>query len=102
MSVAVDAESMEMVDGAEIDYRDGLQGAGFHINNPNVTRVLRLRFEFQLVPCLMTLVMIRASQGRHPARTQDEGALNRASRTRTQPGASLAASDRGKGCVTGH
>lgn len=34
----VDSESLEMVSGAEIDYRDGLQGAGFHINNPNVTR----------------------------------------------------------------
>lgn len=36
--VAVDRQSMEMLDGAEIDYRDGLQGAGFHIQNPNVTR----------------------------------------------------------------
>jgi iron-sulfur cluster assembly protein/iron-sulfur cluster insertion protein len=36
--LAVDAESMDMVKGAEIDYRDTLEGAGFHINNPNVTR----------------------------------------------------------------
>lgn len=36
--LVVDAASMDMVKGAEIDYRDGLQGAGFHINNPNVTR----------------------------------------------------------------
>ena len=36
--LAVDAQSMEKVKGAEIDYRDTLQGAGFHINNPNVTR----------------------------------------------------------------
>jgi iron-sulfur cluster assembly protein/iron-sulfur cluster insertion protein len=36
--VAVDPQSMEMLNGAEIDYRDGLQGAGFHIENPNVTR----------------------------------------------------------------
>lgn len=36
--LVIDAESMEMVRGAEIDYRDTLQGAGFHINNPNVTR----------------------------------------------------------------
>ena len=34
----VDSDSMVKVDGAEIDYRDDLQGAGFHINNPNVTR----------------------------------------------------------------
>ncbi|MFH2072981.1 MAG: iron-sulfur cluster insertion protein ErpA [Actinomycetota bacterium] len=38
VSVAVDAESMTMLDGAEIDYKDGLQGAGFAINNPNVSR----------------------------------------------------------------
>lgn len=38
VKVAVDAQSLEMVEGAEIDYRDGLQGAGFHISNPNVTR----------------------------------------------------------------
>ena len=38
VKVAVDPQSMEMVKGAEIDYRDGLQGAGFHISNPNVSR----------------------------------------------------------------
>jgi iron-sulfur cluster assembly accessory protein len=27
-----------MLNGAEVDYQDGLSGAGFHINNPNVTR----------------------------------------------------------------
>jgi iron-sulfur cluster assembly protein/iron-sulfur cluster insertion protein len=36
--VAVDPQSMQMLDGAQIDYRDGLQGAGFHIENPNVSR----------------------------------------------------------------
>ena len=36
--LAVDAQSMDKVKGAEIDYRDTLQGAGFQINNPNVTR----------------------------------------------------------------
>jgi len=38
VSVAVDSESMAMLKGAEIDYKDGLQGAGFAINNPNVSR----------------------------------------------------------------
>jgi len=38
VSVAVDSESMAMLNGAEIDYRDGLEGAGFAINNPNVDR----------------------------------------------------------------
>jgi iron-sulfur cluster assembly protein/iron-sulfur cluster insertion protein len=36
--LVIDSQSMDMVRGAEIDYRDTLQGAGFHINNPNVTR----------------------------------------------------------------
>jgi iron-sulfur cluster assembly protein/iron-sulfur cluster insertion protein len=36
--LAVDPQSLPLVAGAEIDYRDGLQGSGFHISNPNVTR----------------------------------------------------------------
>ena len=36
--VVVDAESAELINGATLDYRDGLQGAGFHITNPNATR----------------------------------------------------------------
>jgi iron-sulfur cluster assembly accessory protein len=36
--LVVDPESLEMLKGAEVDYRDGLSGAGFHINNPNVSR----------------------------------------------------------------
>jgi iron-sulfur cluster assembly accessory protein len=36
--LVVDRRSMEMLDGAEVDYRDSLQGAGFHIANPNTTR----------------------------------------------------------------
>ena len=38
VKLVIDAQSMEKVNGAEIDYRDTLQGAGFHINNPNVER----------------------------------------------------------------
>jgi iron-sulfur cluster assembly protein/iron-sulfur cluster insertion protein len=36
--VAVDRESLTMLDGATVDYTEGLQGAGFKISNPNVTR----------------------------------------------------------------
>jgi iron-sulfur cluster assembly protein/iron-sulfur cluster insertion protein len=36
--VAIDRESANMLTGAEVDYADGLQGAGFKINNPNQTR----------------------------------------------------------------
>ena len=38
VKVVVDSESAELVKGATLDYNDGLQGAGFHITNPNATR----------------------------------------------------------------
>jgi iron-sulfur cluster assembly protein len=34
--VLVDAESIQFVDGSEVDYVEGLQGAGFSVNNPKV------------------------------------------------------------------
>jgi iron-sulfur cluster assembly protein/iron-sulfur cluster insertion protein len=36
--VVVDAESAERLRGSTLDYKDGLMGAGFAIENPNVTR----------------------------------------------------------------
>ncbi len=36
--VAVDRQSLSFLEGATVDYSDGLQGAGFKINNPNVSR----------------------------------------------------------------
>lgn len=38
VKVVVDSESAEMIKGSTLDYRDGLMGAGFAIDNPNVTR----------------------------------------------------------------
>jgi iron-sulfur cluster assembly protein/iron-sulfur cluster insertion protein len=38
VSVVVDKESAEMLSGSSLDYADGLNGAGFHITNPNATR----------------------------------------------------------------
>ncbi len=38
VTVVVDAESAELLTGATLDFSDGLQGAGFHITNPNATR----------------------------------------------------------------
>jgi iron-sulfur cluster assembly protein len=32
----VDAQSLPYVSGAQVDYVDGLQGAGFQVSNPNV------------------------------------------------------------------
>jgi|ERR1043165_2847096 iron-sulfur cluster assembly protein len=34
----VDAESADFLRGATLDYRPGLTGAGFHIENPNAAR----------------------------------------------------------------
>ena len=36
--VVVDDQSINHLRGATLDYQDGLMGAGFAINNPNVTR----------------------------------------------------------------
>ncbi len=38
VTVVVDAASAELLTGSTLDYSDGLQGAGFHITNPNATR----------------------------------------------------------------
>ena len=38
VKVVVDPASSEYLTGASLDYKDGLQGAGFTINNPNTTR----------------------------------------------------------------
>ena len=36
--VVVDPQSVERLRGSTLDYKDGLMGAGFAIDNPNVTR----------------------------------------------------------------
>ncbi len=36
--VVVDSQSAEMIRGSTLDFRDGLMGAGFSIDNPNTTR----------------------------------------------------------------
>ena len=36
--VVVDPSSAQLLDGATLEYKDGLQGAGFSINNPNAQR----------------------------------------------------------------
>src|SRR5438477_12574381 len=35
VKVVVDPQSNQLLVGATLDYKDGLQGAGFSINNPN-------------------------------------------------------------------
>jgi iron-sulfur cluster assembly protein/iron-sulfur cluster insertion protein len=38
VKLVVDPASAPLLVGATLDYKDGLQGAGFHINNPNASR----------------------------------------------------------------
>jgi iron-sulfur cluster assembly accessory protein len=38
VKVVVDPDSAELLRGSTLDYRDGLQDAGFSISNPNATR----------------------------------------------------------------
>ena len=38
VKVVVDTTSAQLLVGATLDYKDGLQGAGFSINNPNATK----------------------------------------------------------------
>ena len=38
VKVVVDQSSAMLLEGATLDYKDGLQGAGFSINNPNAQR----------------------------------------------------------------
>ena len=38
VKVVVDAASAELLTGSTLDYSDGMQGAGFHIVNPNASR----------------------------------------------------------------
>jgi iron-sulfur cluster insertion protein len=36
--VVIDPASAPLLGGATLDYKDTLQGAGFHVSNPNATR----------------------------------------------------------------
>jgi iron-sulfur cluster assembly accessory protein len=38
VKVVVDAASLQYLTGASLDYKEGLMGAGFTVNNPNTTR----------------------------------------------------------------
>jgi len=38
VKVVVDASSAQLLQGAELDYKDGLEKSGFEINNPNAQK----------------------------------------------------------------
>jgi iron-sulfur cluster assembly accessory protein len=48
VSVVVDKMSMQFVFGSEVDYVEGLQGAGFSVNNPNVVAACGCGSSFQV------------------------------------------------------
>jgi len=48
VNVVVDKSSMQFVYGSEVDYVDGLQGAGFAVNNPNVVAACGCGSSFQV------------------------------------------------------
>lgn len=41
LKVYIDAASLEYLEGVSVDYVDGLNGAGFKIDNPNATKSCR-------------------------------------------------------------
>ena len=47
MRVVVDRSSLPYLTGADVDYIDGLTGAGFQINNPNVVAACGCGSSFQ-------------------------------------------------------
>ena len=47
VAVVVDKTSMQFVLGSEVDWVDGLQGAGFAVNNPNVEAACGCGSSFQ-------------------------------------------------------
>jgi iron-sulfur cluster assembly accessory protein len=48
VAVIVDKVSMQFVFGSEVDYVEGLQGAGFQVNNPNVVAACGCGSSFQV------------------------------------------------------
>ncbi len=48
VSVVVDKTSMQFVFGSQVDWVDGLQGAGFSVNNPNVVAACGCGSSFQV------------------------------------------------------
>ena len=48
VSVIVDKVSMQFVFGSEVDYVEGLTGAGFQVNNPNVVAACGCGSSFQV------------------------------------------------------
>ncbi|EPJ43842.1 MAG: hesB/YadR/YfhF protein [Osedax symbiont Rs1] len=48
VSLVVDAMSLQYLTGSEVDYREGLQGSQFIVNNPNATTTCGCGSSFSL------------------------------------------------------
>ncbi len=48
VAVVIDKVSMQFCFGSEVDYVEGLQGAGFQVNNPNVVAACGCGSSFQV------------------------------------------------------
>ena len=48
VSLVVDAMSLQYLEGSEVDYREGLQGSQFLVNNPNATTTCGCGSSFSL------------------------------------------------------
>lgn len=48
VSLVVDAMSLQYLSGSEVDYREGLQGSQFLVNNPNATTTCGCGSSFSL------------------------------------------------------
>src|SRR3954451_10422094 len=69
VQVVVDPDSAQHLVGASLDYKDGLQGAGFAINNPNAQRTCGCGQSFSLISFL-DLLGRPASAGRFASNTR--------------------------------
>ena len=50
VKVVVDAQSAQLLDGATLDYKDGLDQSGFAITNPNASRTCGCGQSFSVAP----------------------------------------------------
>src|SRR4051794_11613445 len=64
LKILVDPQSLAYVDGSQIDYVDSLQGAGFQVNNPNVTAACGCGSPFRVRDGEGVPALCRAGRGR--------------------------------------
>ena len=63
VKVVVDASSAMLLEGATLDYKDGLQETGFSINNPNAERTCGCGSSFSSTVLIKNLIRSRRYAG---------------------------------------